>query len=456
MERLGVGVGLEHLYQIGGARGSALVYRLDNRQTGGVDLRAILNHSQSVNPNLRLAFYADYSQRSALGGPPTSDFFGALDLSYTTPRSNTYLFATAATFAPGPASVLSGRLAHAQALSPHLSVEAFLDLSRVDSAAGTDDEAAPRLALFYYAQGVTASLVADMRWDLDGDRFPFDDRYTLERLPELTLSLAPRSLGGGLTLQLDGGLGRFREATVGAGTAVLELGRADASITVSGPLPLGPGTLGVRTLLRGSWYSNGAARLVYAGRLEYAWPLSVGLVGRLGYSGQGISGMSPFAFDQITQTFSAADATLFYHGPGLFAQAAAFYDAQQRRWGRAVTQVVLEPRPGWLVGLAASYDLALGRMERVEGVLDLRLSDEWHFQYIGAYDGVSGRFFHDRIALTRIFCDCLAVSASYLGTRGEFWLEAWLTALPGGRGRLGIGQRGNLLFDLPTPTVPRP
>ncbi len=320
MERLGVGVGIEHLYRVGGAQGSALVYRLDNRQTGGVDLRAILNHSQSINPNLRLALYADFAQRSTLGGAPTSDFFGALDLNYTTPRSNTYLFATAATFAPGPFSVLSGRLAHAQALSPHLSVEAFLDLSRVESAAGTDDEAAPRLALLYYASGLTAALVTDLRWDLDGDRFPLDARYSLERLPELTLSLAPIGLGGGVTLQVDGGLGRFRETTVGAGTAVLELERADAAITVSGPLPLGPGTLGVRTLLRGSWYSNGAARLVYTGRLEYTWPLGAGVVGRLGYSGQGVSGTSPFVFDQISQTFSAADATLFYQAAGVSAR----------------------------------------------------------------------------------------------------------------------------------------
>ncbi|HEV8338416.1 MAG TPA: LptA/OstA family protein [bacterium] len=456
MERLGVGTGIEHLYQIGGTRGSALVYRLDNRQTGGVDLRAIFNHRQTVNPHLGLALYADYSRRSAAGGPPTSDFFGALDLQYTTPRSNTYLFATAATFAPGSASVLSGRLAHAQALSPHLSVEAFLDLSRVESVAGTDDEAAPRLALLYLAHGVNASLVTDMRWDLDGDRFPFDTRYSLERLPELTVSLAPIFLGGGLTVQLDGGLGRFRETTVGAGTAVLELGRADATITVSGPVPLGSGTLGVRTQLRGSWYSNGASRIFYNGRLEYTWPLGVGVVSRLGYSGQGASGISPFVFDQITAMFSAADATLFYQRPGLFAQATAFYDLQLRRWGRAVAQVVLEPRPGWLVGLAASRDLALGRLDRLEGALDLRLSDEWRFQYVGAYDGFTGRFLHDRVAVTRIFCDCLAMSVSYLGARGEVWLEAWLTAIPWGRGRLGIGQRGNLLFDLPTPTLPRP
>jgi hypothetical protein len=456
MERLGVGTGFEHLYQIGGARGSALVYRLDNRQSGGVDLRAVLNHSQQVNPNLRLQLYADYSQRSVAEGPPTSGFFGALDLNYATPRSNTYLFATAATFTPGLVSVLSGRLAHAQALTPHLFVEAFLDVSRAESAAGSDDEAAPRLAFLYVGGGLTASLVTDLRWDLDGDRFPFDARYTLERLPELTVSLPPVSLGGGLTLQLDGGLGRFRETTVGAGVTVLELGRTDATVTLSGPVPLGTGTLGVRTLLRGTWYSNGAARLFYGGGLEYTSPLGSGLVARLGYSGQGVSGASPFVFDQITGTLSAADATVFYQTPALFAQATAFYDFQLRRWGRAVAQVVLRPRPGWLVGLAASHNLALGQLERVEAALDLRLSDEWHFQYVGAYDGVAGRFVHDRIALTRIFCDCLAVSLSYLGARGEFWLEAWLTAIPWGRGRLGIGQRGNLLFDLPTPTVPRP
>jgi len=456
MERLGIGTGLEHLYQIGGARGSGLIYRLENRQTGGVDLRAVLNHAQQVTPEFRAQVYADYSQRSFPAGAPALAFFGALDLNYATPRSATYLFATSSTFTPGPASLLFGRLAHTQALAQGLILDAFLDFSRFSGASGTDDEATPRLALSYFGGRFSTTLVAETRWDLDGDRDPFDARYTLERLPEATFSLAPLPIGGALTFQVDGGLARFRETTVGVGARTLDAARADATITLAGPVPLGGGTFGVRSFLRGSWYSTGAARLFYGGRLEYTRPFGSGLIARLGYTGQAVAGSSPFVFDQITTPFSVADATLVYQTPSLLAQASAYYDVQLRQWGRAVAQAVLLPRPGWVVGLAASHNLALGQLERVELALDLRLSDEWHLSYVGAYDGATARVVQDRIALTRIFCDCLAVSVSYLGARSEFWLEAWLTAIPWGRGRLGIGQRGNLLFDLPIPVVPRP
>src|SRR2546428_214110 len=43
-ERLGVGTGIEHLYKTGSAEGSALLYWLANRQTGGADQHAVVNH----------------------------------------------------------------------------------------------------------------------------------------------------------------------------------------------------------------------------------------------------------------------------------------------------------------------------------------------------------------------------------------------------------------------------
>jgi len=70
-------------------------------------------------------------------------------------------------------------------------------------------------------------------------------------------------------------------------------------------------------------------------------------------------------------------------------------------------------------------------------------------QYIGYYDGLSGRVVHDRVSVSRIFCDCLGVSLTHFGARNETWLELWLTAVPWGRGRVGIGGRGGLLFDQP-------
>ena len=56
---------------------------------------------------------------------------------------------------------------------------------------------------------------------------------------------------------------------------------------------------------------------------------------------------------------------------------------------------------------------------------------------------------NNRVSLTRTFCECMAASFTYLGARNEVWLELWLTAIPWGRGKIGIGGQGTLLFDQP-------
>ena len=455
MQRLGIGTGIEHVYQAGAGQGSLLLYRLANRLTAGTDLHAVFTHTQPITPNFGAFLYADYFQQD-LPGLSTSSLFGALDLSYTTPQSFTFLFATASTISPGPASTFSGLFAHSQTLGPGLFGQVFVDVTRFTGPLGSDDEARPRLALSYYGSAFIAALVAETRWDLDGDTFSFDPQYTLERLPELTFALTPRRLGEtSLIMQVHGGLGRFRETTIGPTGGTLDAGRVDATATISGPILLGDGALGLRSFVRGTRYTTGASRFFYGGRVDYTRWLGSGFTMRIGYTGQGISGASPFLFDQITGTLSFADAQLTFQEANLLAQANVYYDFLTRQFGNVSAQAVYLPRPGWAIGLAGSYNTQFGRLDRAEAVFDLRLSKDWHVQYVGAFDGATGRLVHDRVAVTRIFCDCLAVSVSYLGARGEIWLEGWLTAVPWAKGKIGIGQRGTLLFDLPSPVIPR-
>jgi hypothetical protein len=190
--------------------------------------------------------------------------------------------------------------------------------------------------------------------------------------------------------------------------------------------------------------------------VEYIQPVTEQLETRLGYTGQTVQGSSPFIFDQIFGTFSVADAQISYRTENMFVRTTALYDFQLRQFGNVIAQAFYVPRPGWNIGAAASYNVNLGRLDRVEASLDLRLSDEWQFQYIGAFDGITRRLTFDRVSVTKVFCDCMAVSLTYLGAQQEIWLEAWLTAIPWGRGRIGIGGRGQLLFDQPIPFLQQP
>jgi hypothetical protein len=305
----------------------------------------------------------------------------------------------------------------------------------------------PRLTVRYIGESLTSTLVVEAPTTASPST---PTAASLSRLPELTLALSPFRVGETpLFGQFSAGLARFRETTAGVGGRTLDAGRADTEMILSGGLPFAEGTLGMRVFARETWYATGDGRLFYGGRLEYARPIAVSAEARVGYTGQTAIGTSPFAFDQIAGTLSVADAQLIYQSESLLLQATGFYDIQSRLFGNAVVQAIYLPQPGWTIGVAGSYNVNIGQLDRVEASLDLQLSNDWRFEYTGAWDAISQSVTNNRVSLTRTFCECLAMSLTYLAVRNEIWLEAWLTAIPWGRGKIGIGGQGTLLFEQP-------
>jgi hypothetical protein len=460
MERLGVGAGVEHFYQTGGGRGTALLYRLANRQTGGVDLHAIASHVQQIAPQVQGTFYADYFSRSFAAEPPFSALFTAFDVQRTGAGSSTVVFGSylQSTFEGATGSSFASTLVDSRTLGPGLAADTILQFTRTTQPGGRDDELVPRLALAYATPRAFASLVLETRWDLDGDQFTGDQRYVLERLPEFTVAFVPVPIGATpFAVQVEGGTGRFRETTVGLGGRTLDAVRTDLQATVSGPVRVGDrGVLGVRAFARGSAYTTGDWRLLYGGRTEYLSSLTDQVEARVLYSGQSLAGASPFVFDDVGSPVSFGEASLSYRTPQLFASAAASYDFLRSTPGQLTARMIYLPRPGWTIGAAAVVDLTRRELDRLEAAVDVQLGTGWRLQYVGYYDGFTHRVVHDRVSVSRIFCDCLGVSLTHFGTRSETWLEFWLTAVPWGRGRIGLGGRGNFLFDQPLPYVVRP
>lgn len=445
-ERLGVGTGIEHLYRVRDGEGSALLYRLANRQTVGEDLLAVISHVQQMGA-VKVRLFADYRSLSAFAAPSTLVTFGSADISTQTAQSSTYLFSTLSQSSAGPTSVSTSRLAHVQTFDPRLLAEFLLDYNQTTSTAGIGEGMIPRLTVRYFGESLTGTLVAEAPV-ITSTATP--TVASLSRLPELTLALSPFRVGETpLFGQFSLGLARFRETTVGIGGRTLDAGRADAQMIFSGGQPFADGAVGMRVFARESWYATGDGRLFYGGRLEYARPIMVGVEARVGYTGQMAIGASPFLFDQIASTLSVADAQLTYHSENLLLEATGFYDFQSRVFGDAVGQAIYLPRPGWTVGVAVSYNVNVGQLDRAEAALDLRLSSDWRFEYTGAWDAVTQSVTNTRVSLTRTFCECLAMSLTYLAGRNEIWLEAWLTAIPWGRGKIGVGSQGTLLFEQP-------
>jgi hypothetical protein len=448
-ERLGVGLGIEHLYRFGGGEGSAFVYRRANRQTGGADIRGVLSHLQHLG-DVSLRTYTDYQELSSVTPPTTSTLYTSVDLSAQTPYSSSYLFSSLSRSSVGPTSTLTGRAADLRMLGPRLTGELSVDYSRNASPTTVDEELLPRYTLRFFGETLSATLVTEARWSLPGNSFTSANRYILERLPELRVSPAPFRVGETYLFgQPEVGWGQFRETTPGPTGRVSSAGRADAQLTISGPVAFAGGIVWTRVFGRQSWYTTGDARTFYGGRAEYVKAIDPGLDASVAYTGQTAIGGSPFIFDQTLGTLNVAEAQVTHHTQDLLVRATGYYDFQARQFGNAVGQILYLPRSDWSVGLAASYNVNVGRLDRVEAALDVQFDKEWRLEYSGAWDSISQNIFNNRISLTRTFCDCLAVSLTYLGARSEIWLEAWLTAIPWGRGKIGIGAQGTLLFEQP-------
>src|SRR5256886_1865792 len=214
-ERLGVGAGIEHLYRSAGGEGSVLVYGLANRQTGGTDAHDFLNHLQRLG-DVTLRTFVDYQDLSSSTGSPTTNLFATLDLSTQTQQSSTYMFSTLFESSASPVSTLTSQFAHLQNFGPRLGAEVLLNYDQTGDPTGVDQELLPRITLRYFSDGVAATLVTDTRWDLDGTHSTADDKYILERLPELTVTVSPFRVGGTpLYAQAVVGLAQFRETTPG-------------------------------------------------------------------------------------------------------------------------------------------------------------------------------------------------------------------------------------------------
>lgn len=450
MERLGHGSGADYAYDFGEGRGSARVYQIEDRQTGGVDLETVLDHAQTFGSGAQARVYLDYLSQTFAAAPALSTLFTALDVSQVTPTATTFLSSTWSSTSAGPMESLFTRVSHSQTFSPQWSGQFVADVSYSNGFAQSADAVFPRVTLQYLGSGYTASLATEARWDMSGGQVPVDPRFTLERLPELRVASSPNIIGGtSLTWQLEGSLGRFRET----GVASVDAGRTDITASLMGPVRIGSGMLGVHAFARETQYTTGDERLFYGGQMTYALPLSNGLVVTLEYTDQILQGGSPFSFDQITNAVNIVDAGVSYRTGQISLELTGSYDVQGQQLGDLVMKATFLPRSDWIIGLAAGYNLNTGGVDQAEVELDLPLSKEWRLEYTGEINGLTPGLISDRISVTRIFCECLAVSLTYDRATSGIWLQTWLTAFPWGRGSVGLGNQGNLLFDRSLPFV---
>ena len=456
MERVGAGAGVEHIWRYDRGEGDYFVYGLGNRQTGGADVRLRLAHRHDFGGGFGVGVFSDLFRRQAADGSVTQNLYTSADLLFRDLEQTGNLFATYARSEGGvlQSESLSARALYERSLGPQLRGRLDVPYFQNVFAAGADLEATPRLDLSYFGPGFTLQLVAEHRFDLDGEGFPDDRFYSLSRLPEVVAAGFAQPLRWGeatLLVQWTAGVGYFAERNVlrpdGSLGEVAAL-RLDLQGLVSGAWAAGPATtLDGRLSLRGSYYTSGDLRGVATLSVNANHRFSDAWSGRLSYNFQEQAGTTPFLFDrELTQIHNVLFG-LTYRTGFFGAELAGGFNFRTGLPDLLTLRVDWLPFPDWLVTAAASADPVLGQLQSAELSVRARLSAQWEVGYRAAYFPPGGVVVHDEVRVT-YYDGCWAASATYYGARQEFWMEVWLTAFPNYRGAVGVGQTG-VLFQQP-------
>ena len=454
MERIGTGGGVEHIWKYPGGEGDYFLYVLGNRPVLGHDYRVRLAHRHDFGGGLAAGVFFDLFRRDSPTSPQVN-VYATLDALYRDPQQGANVFLAYSASEAGLLyfDSLQARLGYDRQLDPTSRLRVDLPFTQALAADARDLELVPRVDYTSFWPGGTLQAILEHRLDLDGEAYPFDQVYSLSRLPELTLTLLAQPLQLGpvnLTSQLTAGLGLFGERNVGLPTG--ELGdrwgvRADLVGTLSGAWPVTPQTsLDLRTVLRTSYYTTSQLRLITSGGLNFTHRWSPAVQTRLVYNYYDRAGESPFLFDQDLTRLNNVRLATTYQSPGLTAELAWGYNFLASLPDTVTLRAQWLPSPGWTVDVAAGYDPNAGQLTSVEAQIRAVLSDQWEFLYRGFYSPARG-LVHDRVELTYLQY-CWAARLSYLASRQEVWLEAWLTALPQYPGAVGVGQTG-VLFQQP-------
>lgn len=460
MERIGTGVGFEHLWKYGAGEGDYFAYVLGNRPASGTDYRLRLAHRHDFGGGLGVGAFVDLHRRHSPVAPFTNLYL-TLDALYRDPEQAiaTFLSYSSSEQLEGYSDSLQVRASYDRFLDPTRRLRVELPFSQFLAHPSRDLELVPRVDYVHFGPGYTLQATLEHRLDLDADSYPLDTYYSLSRLPELayTFLAQPLQLGSvALNTQLTGGFGLFGERNVFRDGQLGDVWgvRLDTQALAFAYHVLGSQTAAdLRSVVRFGYYTTGQARVVFTSTLGIQHQWTQELTSRLSHTYYDRAGETPFQFDQDPTRLNLLQLQTTYRTANLEADLLAGWNFLVDRPDLVTLRTRWLPALGWTVDLATSYDLNLSQLGPVEVQVQARLSDQWELLYRGSYLP-TGQLQHDRFQLTYLQY-CWAARLSYLASRQEIWLEAWLTALPQSSGAVGLGQTGVLFqqpFLPPSPT----
>lgn len=491
--RLGLGLGLKHLYNFGSlGTGSLYIYELMNRTANNVESRLELAHELPVSSGTTCSLGLKYSDNLSLTGVFNTQISGTTRIRYTDDRRSADLVVekaqmTGISLSDQTRVTLTGRWKEPGGLSLSGDLR-FFERQVQDGLRKDDKYLNYRLEASKNFKNASARAVAEQyvkpverrekEEEGEVDPLPYE---AIGRAPEIVLEGHPFKLGAfPLRLRWNVAFGRYAERTsVWFGDPIIRGSKVHIGIDgVEQSYRLGNTTKATLSLGCGfDSYTTGDSRYVLQGALALearALDNAVIVSGRYDYCG--VFGETPFAFDRkdrkglltgrLTLSKGIFTATMdcgydFYtkvyrsitgkarisQGRAWAVEASAAYDPQYRHMRDAIGKLEVAASERCLVKIGARYDFSREALDRVESHVALQVSDAWGLEWTLVYGGASKSkvpgVIRGDVAVTRdMHCRELRLSYSY--TENQVWLEYRIKAFPHDAVKMGIGEEGVL------------
>lgn len=444
-EKRGLGLGIDHFYTLASGNGEAFAYLNSDEK----DYTLRLRHTQPLPADIALNLDLERRRTSTNGQNPTLTTNVLARLQRNTAHTNSSLEYGDNTYDGSlTTSVQRLNLHHElRTRDSALSYQGEYQNTRYGDQAA-DQELWHHLQMTRRTGFGEAKLRVDQRTDVDGTQYSGDNTAArFERLPELTLQTANRTLGlGSLPGQLLTGWGLYRERADKdpVGRFVIDW---QATPTLS---PSKQTSLFLSTGFRQSWYGDDDRTAQYTWHADLNGQLRLGnLTSTLTYGVQRVEGFTPLNLDTVSNRHDIQQSVL-YQTPtlrlaltggrdlrwqrwndlaftaegtsreGLTWRQTLGYDPNAGAWRDAVSQFAWQVDPKRAVSLRTRYDLEHGRMRGTSAQLRWNIADQWGVQWQAEHDGST--FFRNEVLVTRDL-HCWEAALRYDIERGAFGLS---------------------------------
>jgi hypothetical protein len=471
-QKRGTGVGFDHELQT--KRQSAMLSLFVEPSEGAVSSR--LQHRLQLTDTLKWDLSGSLQRNSGYYGS-TETLSTNFTLSHTTPQEMSQLGVEQSLSETGSNTSrrFTAAFTHQQNPSPNFGWNVRSSYQDVRYAANqaSDQELATSTEFHGRASSYDWRLVADRRYDIDGDRYTGDRSYqTLNRLPELVLNTDARRLPllaalGGKNTRLGVEVGRYRQLPEDASVS-----RAAVRLEVGGDTKRITGSARLQTSARyyQAAYDDGSAKYL----LGLTSQLTAGLGGRwetrLQFNYGRPAGFSPLRMDFWGRQDAVQFQAVRFHPGQSRIELTTGFDFVSSQWNTAVANIEwmtsrsskLRLQGGYdlenatwrplnamwefahprrlLVSLGSQYDLDRSKLRQVNANIDWLVTPRTRLELLGSYSGYTHSVDDLNVRVTRDL-HCWLGSASWNKLTGEFQVNLGLKAFPSVQTNFGM-QRG--------------